>query len=747
MTRSSMSYEEWKRIKLQQKSQATAGASGVRVIYRSVLQSNEQPPRHVYQLTKKYHVNQKTVPSVGIRPKIPDFNDKMMVINGKLVKVRVVQSPTKQSPLPPILLPPKPLQRTDLLANLQRNTPLTELPKFKSPPVFKEPLGNRFSFKNYVHSAAMPSRIVKREKKHTKEDEKRARTTSDSSDKSNYEVSSSNSSDNDYSDVEVKKSKNQRNLISSSDSSSIAGQSDDSSIKKLESEEEEDESSSSSSDENESSDFEQQIKSNKRRILDSSDDTTDSDKPVKKRSAMKKQIETRESSVASSIREESANLTTKLEKGEKDCRIVEWQKMDPRIVPREPQISIKSNDYHPILSEHCYFAFADKTHQQLVVNNPLPLDTPIPSQPTWDSLHGETSGPLTLPQVAKKVSPKKSNKRSNYRELLDLYSSRSQPVYPQPSTIYYQKRTIEEKRRILFDVDDLLDFEDQMYLGQQLIEMQSKVSNENDLPWKKRLTFIECARPKEPLMKSEPIRSTKGAPDIFYDDSDLDGVIPVEEGCSRARPYKKMSMKLKRSLMRRPGNGTGNTLITERDETALRHQTIKEKEMKALQRRLLTSMGDMTSDIFKINQLKCRKKMIKFARSNIHGWGLYAMESIMPDEMIIEYIGQKIRSHIADVRELGYERRGIGSSYLFRVDEEVVIDATKKGNFARFINHSCSPNCYAKVLTIEGEKRIVIYSKGTINKGDEITYDYKFPIEDEKIDCLCGAKNCKGSLN
>ncbi|VDK35697.1 unnamed protein product [Gongylonema pulchrum] len=76
-----------------------------------------------------------------------------------------------------------------------------------------------------------------------------------------------------------------------------------------------------------------------------------------------------------------------------------------------------------------------------------------------------------------------------------------------------------------------------------------------------------------------------------------------------------------------------------------------------------------------------------------------------------------------------------------------VIDATQMGNLARFINHSCQPNCYAKIVSVEGEKRIVIYSKQPINKGDEITYDYKFPIEENKIDCLCGAPSCRGSLN
>ena len=57
------------------------------------------------------------------------------------------------------------------------------------------------------------------------------------------------------------------------------------------------------------------------------------------------------------------------------------------------------------------------------------------------------------------------------------------------------------------------------------------------------------------------------------------------------------------------------------------------------------------------------------------------------------------------------------------------------------------PNCYAKIVTLENEKKIVIYSKRDIQVNEEITYDYKFPIEDEKIPCLCGAPQCRGTLN
>lgn len=70
------------------------------------------------------------------------------------------------------------------------------------------------------------------------------------------------------------------------------------------------------------------------------------------------------------------------------------------------------------------------------------------------------------------------------------------------------------------------------------------------------------------------------------------------------------------------------------------------------------------------------------------------MEAIGSDEMVIEYVGQSIRSIIADLREIQYEKIGIGSSYLFRIDMDSIIDATKCGNLARFINHSCNVSCW-----------------------------------------------------
>ncbi|OEJ88633.1 Histone-lysine N-methyltransferase, H3 lysine-4 specific [Hanseniaspora osmophila] len=156
------------------------------------------------------------------------------------------------------------------------------------------------------------------------------------------------------------------------------------------------------------------------------------------------------------------------------------------------------------------------------------------------------------------------------------------------------------------------------------------------------------------------------------------------------------------------------------------------------------------TDLLSLNQLSKRRKPVTFARSSIHNWGLYALEPIAAREMVIEYVGEIIRQPVAEMREKTYIKSGIGSSYLFRIDENTVIDATKKGGIARFINHCCDPSCTAKIIKVGGTKRIVLYALRDIAANEELTYDYKFEREtddSERIPCLCGAANCKGFLN
>lgn len=177
---------------------------------------------------------------------------------------------------------------------------------------------------------------------------------------------------------------------------------------------------------------------------------------------------------------------------------------------------------------------------------------------------------------------------------------------------------------------------------------------------------------------------------------------------------------------------------------------------RANNRRVAAELNDQkkafgeTSDVLRFNQLKKRKKPVKFDRSAIHNWGLFTLENIPKDDMIIEYVGEKVRQQISEIREQRYLQSGLGSSYLFRIDENWVIDATKKGGIARFINHSCQPNCMAKIITVEGTKRIVIYALRDIEMNEELTYDYKFEREIgavDRIPCLCGTAACKGFLN
>lgn len=151
-----------------------------------------------------------------------------------------------------------------------------------------------------------------------------------------------------------------------------------------------------------------------------------------------------------------------------------------------------------------------------------------------------------------------------------------------------------------------------------------------------------------------------------------------------------MDVKEKAKYKYHNAKSINNAINLEQKNSIVKTQGIS-REARSNQRRLLTAFGTGTdSDLLKFNQLKFRKKQLKFAKSGIHDWGLFAMEPIAADEMVIEYVGQMIRPVVADLRESKYESIGIGSSYLFRIDIDNIIDATKCGNLARFINHSCN---------------------------------------------------------
>lgn len=147
-----------------------------------------------------------------------------------------------------------------------------------------------------------------------------------------------------------------------------------------------------------------------------------------------------------------------------------------------------------------------------------------------------------------------------------------------------------------------------------------------------------------------------------------------------------------------------------------------------------------------------RWKHLAVYKSGIHALGLYTAEFITKGEMVVEYIGELIGQHVADKRVLDYHsgsrKQYKGACYIFRIEKDNFIDATRKGGIARFVNHSCSPNSVAKVITVKNQKKVVLFAERDIYAGEEITYDYKFSYEREsKIQCFCNAYNCRGYIN
>uniref|UniRef100_T1J3M7 Histone-lysine N-methyltransferase trithorax n=1 Tax=Strigamia maritima TaxID=126957 RepID=T1J3M7_STRMM len=171
----------------------------------------------------------------------------------------------------------------------------------------------------------------------------------------------------------------------------------------------------------------------------------------------------------------------------------------------------------------------------------------------------------------------------------------------------------------------------------------------------------------------------------------------------------------------------------------------EEEEMQHKSSRRATSMDLPMAMRFR-HLRQTAREAVGVYRSKIHGRGLFCKRCIDVGEMVIEYAGEVIRSVLTDMREKFYESKGIGC-YMFRIDDNEVVDATMHGNAARFINHSCEPNCYSKVITVDGKKHIIIFALRRISRGEELTYDYKFPIEDVKILCSCGSRRCRKYLN
>ena len=147
-------------------------------------------------------------------------------------------------------------------------------------------------------------------------------------------------------------------------------------------------------------------------------------------------------------------------------------------------------------------------------------------------------------------------------------------------------------------------------------------------------------------------------------------------------------------------------------------------------------------------QERTRLHRIAVRNSPIHGRGVFALRRIPKGTRIIEYKGTLITDREADRR---YSRIQAHSPHtmLFSVDDGLVIDATRKGNSARWINHSCAPNCEIE----EEHHRVFIEARRNISPGEELTYDYNLLLEERhtpaakrRFPCHCGAPTCRGTI-
>lgn len=135
--------------------------------------------------------------------------------------------------------------------------------------------------------------------------------------------------------------------------------------------------------------------------------------------------------------------------------------------------------------------------------------------------------------------------------------------------------------------------------------------------------------------------------------------------------------------------------------------------------------------------------------STIHGRGVFAATAIAKGARIIEYRGERVDWDEALTRP-DTDPVNPFHTFFFSLDDGRVIDANVRGNAARWINHSCAPNCETEE-TDDG--RVYIYAKRAIAKGEELAYDYRLKIEDAltakefvHFACRCGAKGCRGTM-
>jgi uncharacterized protein len=150
----------------------------------------------------------------------------------------------------------------------------------------------------------------------------------------------------------------------------------------------------------------------------------------------------------------------------------------------------------------------------------------------------------------------------------------------------------------------------------------------------------------------------------------------------------------------------------------------------------------------RVTLIEARPDMIRVRRSRLHGRGVFALRRIRKGTRVVEYLGDRVSHDEADNR-YSHKPADDNHTFLFIVNRSTVIDGGANGNDARYINHSCDPNCESLIE----DRRVFIEAIRTVQPGDELTYDYQIGRDkedpanvDEIYACRCGAGSCRGSM-
>ncbi|KAG6419853.1 hypothetical protein SASPL_116365 [Salvia splendens] len=273
------------------------------------------------------------------------------------------------------------------------------------------------------------------------------------------------------------------------------------------------------------------------------------------------------------------------------------------------------------------------------------------------------------------------------------------------------------------------------------------------------LSFCERHMPKS----NENVASDKRIVQKASEDDHAEYIPPINpSGCARTEIYDYRKKRAKNgqdgpsskrlyveNVPHIPGGFSHHMPLwnkTSSNEPGSSKHSVDLLELRSLQ---LKSSREFLSVADKYNHMReTYRRRLAYGKSRIHAFGVFTKLPYKAGDMVIEYTGDIIRGSVADRREhLSYNKLVGAGTYMFRIDDNRVLDATKAGSIAHLINHSCESNCYSRVITVNDNNHIIIFAKRDINYGEELTYDYRFSSIGERLACFCGSSRCRGVVN